>query len=79
MNRLRSESIKQILCVLDNFWHQNRNGQSIQYAYREAVNFTAKKYLVRYQTIGDLCRRRLGLTTIYDFHAYLKQWVDGDV
>jgi len=43
-----------------------------------AIRQIAKAYNVRYQTIGDGCRRRLGLQDISEFRKLVKGWIDGD-
>ena len=75
---LEPKSVDQFLDVLAKFRVGYNRGCSVPKAYQEAVEETRKKYDVAYQTIGDLCRRRLGLRTIEDFYGLLEKWVVGD-
>jgi hypothetical protein len=75
---LRRESIEQILKVLKRFQIRQRTSHSVIRAYQGAVEDVRKEYDVAYQTIGDLCRRRLGLDSINEFYNYLEKWVVGD-
>ena len=74
---LASKSIEQILAVLTRFRARSR-GEGVIKAYQRAVDEVRKDYDVAYQTIGDLCRRRLGLRDINQFHDLLEKWVAGN-
>lgn len=75
---LRSKSLNQILDVLTKFRARHSRGEPVIKAYQGAVDEVRKDYQVAYQTIGDLCRRRLQLSTINNFYNLLEQWVIGN-
>ena len=75
---LQSKSVDQILDVLAKFRTRHSNGEPLIRAYQGAVEAVCKDYRVAYQTIGDLCRRRLQLPTINSFYNLLEQWVMGN-
>jgi len=75
---LERRTIEQILAVLNDFKTFFDQGNSIPRAYRRAVKATAQKYNVRYQTIGDACRRRLGCEMVEGFYKLLQEWVRGE-
>ena len=75
---LTSKSIEQILAVLTRIRARCLRHDSIKKAYQGAVYETSKNYDVTYQTIGDLCRRRLGLKNIDQFHGLLEKWIAGN-
>jgi hypothetical protein len=72
---LKSRSVEQLLAVLNSFAGRYDNGEkSAVKAFQGAVDDVRKKYGVAYQTIGDLCRRRLKLRSINEFYNLLEQW-----
>lgn len=75
---IQSKSVNQILNVLTKFRARHSRGEPIIKAYQGAVDEVRKSYDVAYQTIGDLCRRRLQLRTINDFYNLLEQLVLGN-
>jgi hypothetical protein len=75
---LETKSVDQVLDVLSKFRVEHSRGYPVTKAYQSAVGEVRKKYGVAYQTIGDLCRRRLGLRTIEGFYGLLEKWVVGD-
>ncbi len=75
---LKRKSVEQIMAVLKRFQIRQRAGDPVTKAYQQAVEDVSKEYDVAYQTIGDLCRRRLGLGAINEFYNRLEKWVAGD-
>ena len=75
---LRERSVDQLLFLLVKVKDYHRLGFDIETAYKQSVSKTSKQFRVAYQTIGDLCRRRLGLDNIYQFYKILQNWIDGD-
>lgn len=75
---LRERSVDQLLFLLVKVKDYHRLGFDIETAYKQSVSKTSKQFRVAYQTIGDLCRRRLGLDNIYQFYKVLQNWIDGD-
>jgi len=75
---LHSKSVNQILDVLTKFRARHSRGEPVIKAYQGAVEDVRKDYHVAYQTIGDLCRRRLQLATINNFYNLLEQWIMGN-
>ena len=75
---LETKSVDQILSVLRKFRSRYARGEPVTKAYQGAVEAVRKDYDVAYQTIGDLCRRRLELRTINDFYELLEKWVTGN-
>lgn len=76
--KLQSNTIGQLLGVLTNFKQNYAYLKNLNDAYQKAIQQVANKHKVTYQTIGDLCRRRLGLRDITEFQNLLKAWVSGD-
>lgn len=75
---LTRESVNQLLYLLRLFREGFEGGLSLRRAYRQAVRQTADRYGVTYQTLGDLCRRRLNLKRIGAFYALLEDWMGGE-
>ena len=72
---LKSRSVEQLLAVLNSFTGRYDNGEkSVIKAFQGAVDDVRKKYGVTYQTIGDLCRRRLRLRNVNEFYNLLEKW-----
>jgi hypothetical protein len=47
-------------------------------AYQEGVRAVADAHSITYQTVGDGCRRRLGLNDIGELYELLASWIKGD-
>jgi len=75
---LEMKSIEQIIAVMKKFWARHSGGDPVVKAYQCAVDHVSKQYGVAYQTIGDLCRRRLGLKSVNDLYNLLERWTVGD-
>ncbi len=71
-------TLDQILEVLRDFKASYAGGDSLRGAYQQACRTVSKREGVAYQTIGDACRRRLGLTNISEFRRLLQEWVNGN-
>jgi len=76
---LESHSVEQVLRVLEFLRQNKRLGFDTSVACSRAIQQVAKQSNVRYQTIGDGCRRRLGLTDMSAFHRLAEDWLRGDV
>jgi len=74
---LTEKTIDQILGVLDLTTKNYELGLPVPKAYQKSVKDIAKRYSIRYQTIADGCRRRLGLDNINQFIDLLKEWLGG--
>ena len=74
---LEPSSLEQMFFVLRTFKLRYSAGDDVEEAYRGAVDQASRHFGVTYQTIGDLCRRRLGLAQIDEFYGLLRQWVSG--
>jgi hypothetical protein len=77
MPGMTHRSVQQLLEVLGGTARHHRNGTPFPAAYHDAVRDASKRFGVTYQTIGDLCRRRLGLTDITEFMDLLGGWLHG--
>lgn len=76
---LRRRTVKdQLLPVLENISANLSNGLPIPQACQKACHDVSKRLGISYQTIEDLCRRRLGLDDIGQFHALIRLWIDND-
>ncbi len=75
---MRWETVEQILKVISVTAQSFNQGDRIDYSYQHAVNRVSKEYNIAYQTVGDACRRRLGLDHVDDFKAMLKAALEGD-
>lgn len=71
-------SVHQLLQVLELTRRAKLRGLPLRRAYQDAIHEVSSRHQVRYQTIGDLCRRRLGLADMDGFVALLTQWLAGD-
>ncbi len=69
---MRWITVEQILRVIEVVVKSFKKGDRIDHIYQLAVHQVAKEYDVTYQTIGDACRRRLGLDTVGDFKRMLE-------
>jgi len=74
---MRLETLEQILKVIAVTSRRHDFGDGIDRSYQYAVNQVSREYGVAYQTIGDACRRRLGLDSIGEFQAMLKSALNG--
>ena len=76
--KLQPRTVGQLLEVLASFRTNYSYFKDLNNAYQKAIQQVAHKYKVTYQTIGDLCRRRLGLKDIGEFQNLLRTWVNGN-
>lgn len=76
--KLQPKTIGQLFEVLTEFRSNYSYLKNITDAYQKAIQQVSSRYKVTYQTIGDLCRRRLGLRDIVEFQNLLRAWVNGD-
>jgi hypothetical protein len=74
---LTEKTIDQILGVLDLTAKNYESGLPVSKAYQKSVKDIAHRYSIRYQTIADGCRRRLGLDNVNQFIDLLKEWLGG--
>jgi hypothetical protein len=74
---LTEKTIDQILGVLELTANKYQSGLPVPKAYQKSVKEIAHKYSIRYQTIADGCRRRLGLGNVNQFIELLKDWLGG--
>jgi hypothetical protein len=74
---LTEKTIDQILGVLDLTVKNYESGLPISKAYQKSVKDIAQRYSIRYQTIADGCRRRLGLDNANQFINLLNEWIGG--
>ena len=78
-NKLSSTTLDQILEVIKISKTHYTSGSSISSSVRIGITNVAKKYNnLRYQTIEDGCRRRLGLKDIDDFRDMLVECFNGN-
>jgi len=78
MPELTHGSVQQLIQVLERTAKHHRNGAPLPTAYRDSVRDVSRRHGVTYQTIGDLCRRRLALSDIGEFMDLLGKWLRGD-
>jgi len=71
-------TVAQMLQVFRLFRDNHASGIPLHKAYHEAVRTVARDHGVTYQTIGDACRRRLGLDEINELYMRLAAWLRGD-
>lgn len=75
---MKHRSTLQVLRVLKAFRERFDHGRPLHRAYQEAVRDVAGQLGLTYQTLGDSCRRRLGLASINAFYKLLAHWTEGD-
>jgi hypothetical protein len=75
---MRSETLEQILKVISVAAQRYDLGDGIDHTYQYAISRVSQEYRVAYQTIGDACRRRLGLNHVGEFKTMLKSSLEGD-
>ena len=75
---MRQETLEQILKVISLAAQRYSIGDGIDRSYQYGVNRVSQEYKIAYQTIGDACRRRLGLNHVGEFKTMLKACLDGD-
>jgi hypothetical protein len=75
---MRQETLEQILKVISLAEQSYSIGDGIDRSYQYGVNQVSKEYGIAYQTIGDACRRRLGLDHVGEFKTMLKACLEGD-
>ena len=74
---LTEKTVDQILGVLDLTAKYFESSLPVPKAYQKSVKDIARRYSIRYQTIADGCRRRLGLDNVNQFIELLKEWLGG--
>lgn len=72
------QTVQQLLQVFRAFRGNHRSGMPLHRAYQEGVRAVADAHSITYQTVGDGCRRRLGLNDIAELYELLASWVKGD-
>lgn len=72
------QTIQQLLQVFRSFRDNHKSGMPLHRAYQEGVRSVADAHSITYQTVGDGCRRRLGLNDIGQLYELLAAWVKGD-
>jgi hypothetical protein len=75
---MNSHSIQYILQVFRAFRENQARGMPVPKSYQKAVKGVAQRHEIAYQTVGDGCRRRLGLNNINELYELLSAWVRGD-
>lgn len=75
---MRQETLEQILKVISLAEQRYSIGNGIDRSYQYGVSRVAQEYGIAYQTIGDACRRRLGLDHVGEFKTMLKACFEGD-
>ncbi len=75
---MRSETLEQILKVISVAAQRYNHGDGIDHSYQYGVSRVSQEYGIAYQTIGDACRRRLGLNRVGEFKTMLKASFEGD-
>lgn len=72
------QTVQQLLSVFRWFRDNHKSGMPLHSAYHEAVRTVADAHSITYQTVGDGCRRRLGLVDIRELYELLAAWTKGD-
>jgi hypothetical protein len=75
--QLTSQSVRQLLSVLEQTRRRTDRGEPDVEAYRTAVRRVATEYSVEYPTIGDF-RRRLGYSNIHEYREDISNWLRGE-
>jgi hypothetical protein len=75
---MRQETLEQILKVISLAAQRYSIGDGIDRSYQYGVSRVSQEYGIAYQTIGDACRRRLGLDHVGEFKMMLKDSIEGD-
>jgi len=75
---MRQETLEQILKVISLAEQRYRIGDGIDRSYQYGVSRVSQEYGIAYQTIGDACRRRLGLEHVGEFKTMLRACFEGD-
>jgi hypothetical protein len=75
---MRWETVEQILKVIAFAANRFKQGDSLERSYQHAVSRVAQEYRIAYQTIGDACRRRLGLDNVGEFKTMLRATLEGN-
>lgn len=75
---MRQETLEQILKVISLAAQRYSIGDRVDRSYQYGVNRVSQEYGIAYQTIGDACRRRLGLDHVGEFKTMLKACLEGD-
>ena len=72
------QTVQQLLDVFRNFRDNHQSGMPLHRAYQKGVRTVADAYAITYQTVGDGCRRRLGLKKINELYGLLNAWAKGE-
>ena len=72
------KTLEQILKVISLAANHYTSGNGIDRSYQYGVNRVSQEYGIAYQTVGDACRRRLGLDDISEFKRLLEVALQGD-
>ena len=72
------QTIEQLLQVFRKFRDNYATGMQFHRSYQEAVRTIADAHSITYSTVGDGCRRRLGLKDINELYVLLAVWVKGN-
>ena len=75
---LTEKTVEQILEVLDKTSKSYNSGLPINKAYQKAVKEVSQTHSIKYQTVADGCRRRLGLSNVNEFIKILSEWLNGN-
>lgn len=77
-NKIRSNTLHQILEVIEISKTRYSSGSSITSSINDGVKEVSKRYRTTYQTIEDGCRRRLGFNDIEEFKSVLMEYFNGN-
>ncbi len=75
---MRQETLEQILKVISLASQRYSTGDGIDRSYQYGVSRVSIEYGIAYQTVGDACRRRLGLDHVGEFKTMLRACFEGD-
>ena len=75
---MRQETLEQILKVISSAAQRYSIGDGIDHSYQYGVKRVSQEYGIAYQTVGDACRRRLGLDHVGEFKTMLKDSLEGN-
>ena len=71
-------TIGHMLDLLNYFQMYYSKGDNLYGAYEKSIKTLCERYDGDYETIGERCRRRLGLDNIREFHNLLAKWTKND-
>src|SRR5688572_6082169 len=75
---MTAQTVEQLLRVFRHFRDNHASGMPLRRSYRDAVRAVADADSITYQTVGDGCRRRLGLRDISELYELLAAWIRGE-